>query len=469
MVAARWAGLFTAPAHAADPQPMRRRRIVALAVVGACAIAFVVGLIALMLMKSPEQQLADSSAPPASVITAPVELKIVTSTVVTRGRVTASSVLEVTPTSALGASVLVVTEVRTRAGDEVAPGQVLLAVSGRPLIALPGAVPAYRDLKPGDSGADVVQLQAALTSLGYATGEDASGVFGSGTKAAVQRLYEALGYQVPNTDGLGGRDDGAALNTARAAEKAAEGDVTAMKRRIVAGQTAGPGEEPLGDQLARLERRLAELIQDRIELTDRTGPMLPLNEVVFVPAFPARVAAFPARVGNPVTAPLITLSAGRLEAPVRLQPDQAALVRPGMPATLISEQLGQQASGVMASVGEVTVDAPAPGTAAPGGGAPGAAYHPATVTPQEPLPAHWSGYDVQVSITAARTEQPVLVVPLSAISADADGRTTVVVVGDAGRLTRREVRAGVSGNGFVQVEPLDGLLAEGARVVVGTG
>ncbi|MGH3932342.1 MAG: peptidoglycan-binding protein [Pseudonocardiaceae bacterium] len=402
MATAGWERVCTASAHAADPQPMRRRRVIALAIVTACAIASVAGLIALTLVKSPQQQLADSSAPPASVITAPVERKIVTSTVVTRGRVIASSVLEVTPTSALGAAVLVVTEVRTRAGDEVTPGQVLLAVSGRPLIALPGAVPAYRDLKPGDSGADVEQLQAALTSLGYSTGGDVSGVFGLGTKAAVQQLYEGLGYEVPDTGGV--------------------------------------------------------------------GPMLPLSEVVFVPAFPARVAAFPARVGDPVTAPLIKLSAGRLEVPVRLQPRQAALVRPGMPATLISEQLGQEASGVVASVGEMTVDAVDSNPLGPGAAAAeGTPYHPATVTTEEPLPAHWSGYDVRVSIAAARTEQPVLVVPLSAVSTGADGRTTVTVLDDAGQQTRREVRAGVSGDGFVQVDPLDGLLVEGAPVVVGAG
>ena len=357
------------------------------------------GLVAALTVRSPQQLLADTAPPPATRLTATVQRRVLTSTVVTRGSVVARTTLEVTPVVA-GVGAQVVTAVGVRSGDEIRAGQVLVAVSGRPLIALPGAIPAYRDLKPGDRGDDVRALQGALAGLGHPTGPDPAGVFGPGTNAAVRALYAKLGYDPP---GAGGPADRAAAT------------------------------------------------------------MLPLAEFVFVPTFPARVTAFTARVGDPVRAPLLTLAAGDLSVQVRLRPDQAALITPGVPVRLLAEALGQELPGTVGTIGELTPDADRGGGA--GSGAP---YRPATVTAAAPIPTGWGGLDVRVTISSARTADPVLVVPLSAVSAGADGRTTVTVVGTGDRLTPVEVRAGASGDGFVEVTPVSGGLAEGDRVVVGS-
>lgn len=74
----------------------------------------------------------------------------------------------------------------------------IVEVSGRPLVALQGAVPAYRDLVPGDTGADVAQLQRGLAAIGYPAGGDTAGTFGAGTAAAVAAFYTALGYTLPD-------------------------------------------------------------------------------------------------------------------------------------------------------------------------------------------------------------------------------------------------------------------------------
>jgi peptidoglycan hydrolase-like protein with peptidoglycan-binding domain len=52
-------------------------------------------------------------------------------------------------------------------GDEVGCGDVLYRVDDRPVLVLCGAVPAYRDLRRGDAGNDVRQLNANLRALGY--------------------------------------------------------------------------------------------------------------------------------------------------------------------------------------------------------------------------------------------------------------------------------------------------------------
>lgn len=453
----------TGPEKSATPL-VRRQRIV-LSVATLCAILSSVGLAASLLVKSPQQVLADSAAPPPSHLTAVVERRVLAATVVTRGTAVASSTIEVTPVVA-DAGAQVVTAVRVKAGDEVNAGQVLVAVSGRPLIVLPGALPAYRNLKPADRGADIRQLQQALKSLGYSTAGDEAGYFGAQTKAAVRKLYADRGYDPPDTGGPDGRTDKNALKGATAAVQAAQLAVDAMKRRIAAGESAKPPEEPLPDQLTRLRAALDDAKKAQAELIASTGTMLPLAEFVFVPELPARVTAFSAKVGDKVEPPLITLSAGRLAVRVKLRPDQAGLVKAGMPAKLVSETLGQDAEGTVTNVGPVTTDTEQSQSATGQAAGSGTPYQPVTVTPAKDLPGQWTGLDVRVTVTSAQTASPVLVVPLSAVSAGADGRTTVSVLGTNDQVSRVEIRAGVSGDGFVEITPIGGELSEGDRVVV---
>ena len=58
-------------------------------------------------------------------------------------------------------------------GSTVANGQPVYAVDARPVVRLPGAVPAWRDLGPSSAdGIDVRQLEQALTDLGHTAGLD---------------------------------------------------------------------------------------------------------------------------------------------------------------------------------------------------------------------------------------------------------------------------------------------------------
>lgn len=91
-----------------------------------------------------------------------------------------------------------------KAGDSLSTGAFVAEVSGRPLFALPSAVPRYRNIVIGDTGSDVRGLQQELATLGHYDG-GVDGVFGEGTFDALAKLYKAAGYTLPFvTDGVRG-------------------------------------------------------------------------------------------------------------------------------------------------------------------------------------------------------------------------------------------------------------------------
>jgi hypothetical protein len=76
--------------------------------------------------------------------------------------------------------------------DPFVSGRSDLEVDGMPVVDLATRVPLWRDLHPGDRGADVVALQEELTRLGYRV--DADGVVGARTlRAARDLLVHATG------------------------------------------------------------------------------------------------------------------------------------------------------------------------------------------------------------------------------------------------------------------------------------
>src|SRR5690606_11339267 len=144
-------------------------------------------------------------------------------------------------------------------------------------------VPIYRDLRPGAEGEDVAQLQRALHDLGH-TSSEPDGSFGPATKRAVQAFYGSLGYSAPFT----GEDD-------RTAVQAAEALTTELERQVedlgeALRDATGEAEIAVARrQRDRAEEDLAAARDQLAELERTTGPMVPASELVFLPAFPARV------------------------------------------------------------------------------------------------------------------------------------------------------------------------------------
>lgn len=145
--------------------------------------------------RSPGQIASDAAAPPPSVITAPVEQGVLAETLTVQGEVRAGDQTSASLTAAGEGGVAVVTDAPVAIGSQVSPGQVLLEVNAQPVFALPGAFPFFRDLRTGDTGRDVEQLQRALNTAGYSTTAD--GIFGLETERSLTSLYADHGYQVP--------------------------------------------------------------------------------------------------------------------------------------------------------------------------------------------------------------------------------------------------------------------------------
>jgi multidrug efflux pump subunit AcrA (membrane-fusion protein) len=177
------------------------RRLVALVlagVVGSTGVGWAAGA----RMKSPAQAAAETAPPAASLITAPVEKRSLASTVTTRGTVRYGEPQTITlAASALGADgggagggggSSLVTKAPEK-GATLGENSVALEVAGRPVRVLAGAVPMYRDLRPADTGADVLQLEEALARLGHSPGK-VDGTYDAATEAAVDAWYRASGY-----------------------------------------------------------------------------------------------------------------------------------------------------------------------------------------------------------------------------------------------------------------------------------
>jgi len=86
-------------------------------------------------------------------------------------------------------------------GDKIDCGNAIYRVDDRPVVLLCGAVPAYRDLRRGDSGIDVRQLNQNLHQLGYDGGsiDPNDDQFTANTEAALKALQQKQGLNATGT------------------------------------------------------------------------------------------------------------------------------------------------------------------------------------------------------------------------------------------------------------------------------
>lgn len=278
---------------------LRRRRIILLAVLVLVVIAAAGALLLTSRIKSPAELAAQTKPPALTELTAPVQKSVLTTTVLGQGVVGPPE--EVSPsaigTSGGGAAAAsqnvqpIVTRIFRHRRSVVSEGSVLLEVAGQPFFVLGGTVPAYRNLEPGETGPDVVQLQHDMALLGYSVGADASGYFGRGTSAAVTAFYRGIGYT--------------------------------------------PQEVTVGPKADR-------------------GPVVPLGEYTFVPRLPARIVTLSAKVGQAVSAGALTLAIGNPSLSGQINPSDASVVRPGMNVTITEPGGGATLGGRITSVSHST-------------------------------------------------------------------------------------------------------------------
>jgi peptidoglycan hydrolase-like protein with peptidoglycan-binding domain len=119
---------------------------------------------------------------------------------VDRGTVERSVHLSASATWAGGAPVTnsaagMLTEQHVRDGATVGVGSTVYSVDLLPVVAMEGNIPLFRDLKPGQTGKDVAQLQRFLVAVGLRESR-ASGRFDDSTLVQVRKWQRAAGLPV---------------------------------------------------------------------------------------------------------------------------------------------------------------------------------------------------------------------------------------------------------------------------------
>lgn len=478
---------------------VRTRRRTLLLVVGIAVGALVVGLIAGTQIRSAADAAGRIPPPEASLITVPVELRTLETRVVTRGDASFAGAVQVEPEVG-GDAPAVVTGQVPEVGAELDEGDVLIEITGRPVIILAGELPMYRSLAPGMSGPDVEQLEQTLRRLGLDPGT-VDTRYTAATGQAVARLFQRAGYPAPEPD----PDVAAQLDAARDAVADAEDAVTQAERAL-RDASAGPSEservaaqnevdrarralddarregDPAAiadaeDALEVAEAQQRELLREpdtsleqaaleeardnldtaRRELSEaqgRAGTPLPAAEVVYVETLPRRVDEVLVERGDIVDGPVMSISGADLNVTIRVDAADHRLLSEGMTA-LIDLPGGGQVEGTITTIRS------AQGEEASG--------FEAVITPEElsdEQVRELREANVRVTIPINSTEGDVLAVPLAALTAGPGGEARVEVQREGGT-ELVEVEVGLSAEGYAEVTPVGGTLAEGDLVVVG--
>ena len=171
---------------------MSRRKLAGL-LLGAVVLSSAAGWVVGTQIRSPAEIAAGTAAPEPSPILVPVEERVLSTDVVTRGTARFDSPQQLSlPPSALKGEAGIVAAVPLP-GAQLSEGDVLLTASGRPIFLLEGIQPSFRDLGPGIEGTDVRQLEAALVRFGFDPGP-VDGVYDEATEAAVAAWYRDEGF-----------------------------------------------------------------------------------------------------------------------------------------------------------------------------------------------------------------------------------------------------------------------------------
>ncbi len=387
------------------PKSGRRAKLYVAGILIFVLAAFGGGWFAASSFQSPAQRAAAAEAPPPGAVTAEVGRGALEQTISTNAVVSRQTQQQVTVTGA--ASPSVVTKQTLASGAPMTAGKVALEVNGRPVFAMSGTFPFYRDLHPGDAGPDVAQLQQGLRAAGYSVPSD--GKFGKDTDAATRALYKAAGYAVSASITSGSPTSGSA---------------TGGQANTVPPSTANAGGTNSGSAA-----------------TDSTTLSVPLAEVLVFANLPAYLVSAPA-VGTVLDAKsTISIEAGSEVANASVAASVAVTLRVGMIATLA----GPDGTSVPVTVG--SVGAPAP-PAASSGSSPGA------------LPATGGALTTDGGVTSDGTTGG------SAVS-DAGGDVPVVLVPGSDPLPESWLRATALAVITLSVAAKDSLLVPTVAVVTG--
>ncbi len=498
---------------------MSKSRVITLCLILAIVLAAAGGAwLAGQGIVSPAEAAARTAPPTPSPILVPVEKRVLSSEIVTRGTARFGTPLAIAlaPSLLKSNSAELITTLPL-VNTQIKEGDVVFTASGRPVLALQGKAPAYRDFTPGTSGDDVRQLEQALQRLGFDPGE-VDGVYDNKTGAGVAAWYRAKGFEpfgpTPEQQAkarvleaaLGDAIKNKLLATTAAAgaelavknartkaslgERTAKADVStkiadqalialdpkslqmariAADAKVSIAQAAVESAKLEGEVAVRSAVEAQKVAQFDVQLTGereqqaraewqntvrKIGVSVPLDELVFVPVLPVRVEQVMGVVGSSSNGPILSVTDNQIVIDSSLPLDKAALVKPGMEVSIDEPSLGLKAQGVVDQV------AATPGTRGVDG------YHFYFAVRVAETPTQLQGFSLRLTLPIKSTAGAVLAVPVSALSLAADGTSRVQVSKD-GALNYVTVEPGMAAEGFVEVKPKSGSLEPGQMVVIG--
>lgn len=500
---------------------MSRNRIIILC----CVLAFLAvcaggAWVAGERIVSPAEAAARTAPPTPSPILVPIEKRTLSSQIITRGTARFGTPVPIAlAPSPLKTNVAGLLTTVPRPNSQFKEGDVICTASGRPVLILQGATPAYRDIVPGTSGADVTQLEQALKRLGFDPGP-LDGNYDEHTSAAVAEWYKSKGFEAfgPTPEQLANLRvletafgdatknklaaataaataeyavkaartkaehgykmasadiatkisdralialDPRALETARAA---ADANLELARSSIRSAELDGEVTYRAAQDAQKVAQFEANLTAERAERAaadldrakQKLGVQVPLDEIVFIPALPVRVEQVNGIVGASASGPVMSVTDNQVVIDSSLPLEVAPLVKPGMEVAIDEPALGFKAKGKVEYVAE------SPGTR----GVDGYHFYFAVRVGESPTPLQ--GFSLRLTMPIKSTEGAVTTVPMSALSLSADGKSRIQVQ-RGGDLAYVPVEPGLAADGFVEVRPLEGTLEAGQLVVVGNG
>ncbi|MCR2813404.1 hypothetical protein NQ166_05345 [Microbacterium sp. zg.Y1090] len=482
----------------------------------AAVVSLVGGLLVGRFVLSPADAASFTDPPAPGLITVAVERGILSNDVTLRGDVGYADSVEVTiDTAALGGPAVVTGSV-PEDGATLDALSVALEVAGRPVIVLPGELPAYRTLTYGLTGPDVVQFKQAMSAVGIDAGDPASDLFDETAAAAVTALYAQVGYPAPAAaegaaDAVAAARDGVraaeqALAAARSELGQAGGgaspvDIRAADNAVASAQRAldvrqgqrpaDPAEVPAWEadvsdlrdavELRALERRQLDAAPDTsghraaVEAAERqlgeartamtraeqqALPSLSSSEVLFLGDLPRRVDGVNVRRGQVLQGAAMVVSGATITVSGSAAATDAVLLEVGGEASF------ELADG---TPHRAVISAVTPGKSQ--GDRWTILMEPDELTSEQAM--QLQGSNVRVSVPVGATAGEVLFVPVAALTAGPGGEARLEVVdgdpreGEAAKTRLVVVETGLAAGGHVEVVAVDGGLDEGDLVVVG--
>ncbi len=399
----------------------RARTLVAAAILLASGIGL--GVAGSQIVKSPESAALENAPPSLPPATATVEEGVLGESTVVDAEFAANDD-RLVPTADRDGIVTFVPDL----GATVFPGDVVLEVSGRPIIVLSGSLYPYRDFTGGTQGDDVRVLQTALTSLGLNVGP-IDGLYGAQTASAVEDLYRARGYEPPAASASAAKVQAARAQVA--STSAALRDLRQQAADAAADADPSTNVDPADIAVAAAALSLAQ--ESLTAVRDASLTPMPSDEVIFLEGAAFEIVESSALVGQPALRGLITLAPGTSRTLWATVPRSvAARLTPGTPVVVTIIPTDSAGANPEPVDGTITWIATSVGNAGVK-----ERFGDAFSVPEGQV-----GIEMTLEATMTRLEvtrlsatieigaggDPTLIVPLSAIRTSADGGAWVAVL-----------------------------------------